>query len=94
MGVSYLAGTLSGLNTCGNMLYDAAETCRKEFLSNGGRGMPEAIAHEYIIGFWVFLVDAFAEIRFNELLLAVNAVIDRRTAGCAAEAVFNCRQFR
>ena len=93
MGVSYLAGTLSGLNTCGNVLYDAAEACRKEFLSNGGRGMPEAIAHEYIIGFWVFLVDAFAEIRFNELLLAVNAVVDRRTAGCAAEAVVNSRQF-
>jgi hypothetical protein len=56
--------------------------------------MPEAITYEYIIGFWVFLVDAFAEIRFNELLLAVNAVVDRRTAGCAAEAVFNCGQFR
>jgi hypothetical protein len=94
LGVPYIAGTLVGLNPCGDTLHDRAETCGLEFRSNRGGRMSETIAYEHIIGFWVFLVDAFAEIRFNELLLAVNAVIDRRTAGCAAEAVFNCRQFR
>ncbi len=61
------------------MLYDAAEACRKELLSNGGRRMPEAITYEYIIGFWVFLVDAFAESVFTELLFSINAEIDGRT---------------
>jgi len=92
--VAYLAGTLLGLDTRGDTLHDAAETCGKQLRSDGGRGMPETVAYEYIIGRWVFLVDGLAESAFTESLLAVNAVIDGRTIWCATEAIFDCPQFR
>ena len=48
--VPYLAGTLSGLDTCSDTLHDVAETYGKELRSDGGRAMPETVTYEYIIG--------------------------------------------
>lgn len=47
--VANLAGTLIGLDTCGDALDCAAMTRLREFGSDRGGGMPEAIAHQDIV---------------------------------------------
>jgi len=92
--ISYIAGTLSGLNARGDSRDDIAMACGNQLGPDAAGAVQEAIADKNIVCGGVFLEDALAQSVLSESLLSINAVVDGGTIRCSAEAVLDWTHFR